>query len=299
MANIVYMARSAWTGLLDTIRSKAGITGSMTVSQAASAVESIETGGGGDEYKELVERTISVASGNMSMIGEYAFAVCNALRNASFPMATTIGKNAFANCVFLSSALFPTVKDIGSYAFSGCMRLSMISFPLAETINYGAFSGCSSLTSVDFPLVTSIGGEAFRTCFKMTTVEFLNATSIGATAFGSCYSLTTTSFPNVQFISTSAFANCRELSAISLPALKELRSNAFEKCYNLLSLYILGSEVVSLFSSNAFSSTPISTYTTSTGGVRGTIFVPASLYDQYISASNWSIYSSRIVSVAD
>ena len=51
MANIVYMARSAWTGLLDTIRSKAGITGSMTVSQAASAVDSIETGGGGLEYE--------------------------------------------------------------------------------------------------------------------------------------------------------------------------------------------------------------------------------------------------------
>lgn len=45
--NIVYMAKSAWTGLLDTIRSKAGITGSMTVSQAAEAVENIPTGGGG------------------------------------------------------------------------------------------------------------------------------------------------------------------------------------------------------------------------------------------------------------
>lgn len=39
--NIVYMAKSAWTGLLDAIRSKAGVTGSMTVSQAADAVESI------------------------------------------------------------------------------------------------------------------------------------------------------------------------------------------------------------------------------------------------------------------
>lgn len=51
MANIVYMARSAWTGLLDTIRSKAGITGSMTVSQATDAVDSIETGGGGNIAK--------------------------------------------------------------------------------------------------------------------------------------------------------------------------------------------------------------------------------------------------------
>ena len=46
--NIVYMAKSAWTGLLDTIRSKAGVTGTMTVSQAADAVQNIPTGGGGN-----------------------------------------------------------------------------------------------------------------------------------------------------------------------------------------------------------------------------------------------------------
>lgn len=54
MANIVYMAKSAWTGLLDTIRSKAGVTGNMTVSQAATAVENIETGGGGDDNFKLL-----------------------------------------------------------------------------------------------------------------------------------------------------------------------------------------------------------------------------------------------------
>ena len=42
--NIVYMAKSAWTGLLDTIRSKAGITGSMTVSEAADVVENMSVG---------------------------------------------------------------------------------------------------------------------------------------------------------------------------------------------------------------------------------------------------------------
>ena len=47
MANIVYMARSAWTGLLDTIRSKAKVSGTMTVSEATTAVENIPSGGGG------------------------------------------------------------------------------------------------------------------------------------------------------------------------------------------------------------------------------------------------------------
>lgn len=46
MANIVYMARSAWTGLLDAIRSKASVSGTMTVSEATTAVENIPSGGG-------------------------------------------------------------------------------------------------------------------------------------------------------------------------------------------------------------------------------------------------------------
>ena len=48
---------------------------------------------------------------------------------------------------------------------------------------------------------------------------------------------------------------------------------------------------------STFTSTPIAGYTTSTGGVYGSIFVPASLYDRYISATNWVTYSSRFVSV--
>lgn len=44
MANIVYMAKSAWTGLLDAIRSKASVSGTMTVSEATTAVENIPSG---------------------------------------------------------------------------------------------------------------------------------------------------------------------------------------------------------------------------------------------------------------
>ena len=44
-------------------------------------------------------------------------------------------------------------------------------------------------------------------------------------------------------------------------------------------------------------STPISNYTSSTGGVYGSIYVPASLYNDYVTDTNWSAYSARIVSV--
>ena len=75
-----------------------------------------------------------------------------------------------------------------------------------------------------------------------------------------------------------------------------ISSYAFAYCYNLLSVYLLGSSIP-LITSTTFSSTPIAGYTTSTDGVYGSIYVPASLYNDYISATNWSVYSARIVSV--
>jgi len=59
----------------------------------------------------------------------------------------------------------------------------------------------------------------------------------------------------------------------------------------------MGSSVCTLSNVNAFTSTPISNYTTSTGGVHGSIYVPASLYDTYIASTNWATYSARFVSV--
>ena len=47
MADLIYMAKSKWRELLDTIRTKGGTSAPMTADQAIAAVEAIETGGGG------------------------------------------------------------------------------------------------------------------------------------------------------------------------------------------------------------------------------------------------------------
>ena len=61
MADLVYMARSAWTALLDSIRSKGGTSALMAAAQAKAAVEAIETGGGGGNA-QFESGTITVAS---------------------------------------------------------------------------------------------------------------------------------------------------------------------------------------------------------------------------------------------
>lgn len=100
-------------------------------------------------------------------------------------------------------------------------------------------------------------------------------TSIGFGAFSTCEFLTTVEFPNISFIS----------------------QYGFRQCYNLLSVYLTGSIFCDLLNVEAFLSTPISDYTASTGGVYGSIYVPASLYSSYCTATNWSNYSSRFVSI--
>ena len=85
----------------------------------------------------------------------------------------------------------------------------------------------------------------------------------------------------------------------SFPKCTYIYSNAFGYCYNLLSLYILTSTVPTLASINAFISTPISNYTTSTGGVYGSIFVKESLLASFRTATRWSTYSARMVGLTD
>ena len=47
MADLIYMAKSKWLNLLDSIRAKGGTSALMTADQAKAAVEAIPSGGGG------------------------------------------------------------------------------------------------------------------------------------------------------------------------------------------------------------------------------------------------------------
>lgn len=144
--------------------------------------------------------------------------------------------------------------------------------------------------------VTSVRDYAFYSCSALTTINFPSAIIIGNSAFAYCYSLNTVSFPNVTTIRSYAFNYCSRLTTISFPKVISIGSGAFRSCYRLLSLYLLGSSIPTLASTNAFLSTPISYFSDYTSAY-GSIYVPASLYSSYITATNWAIYSSRFVSV--
>ena len=100
-----------------------------------------------------------------------------------------------------------------------------------------------------------------------------------------------------------AFHGCESLSFLLIAGSSPTYSfsaGTFEGCFRLVSFYLLGSNVFNtMYVPSVFSSTPIVGYTEYTDGVYGSIFVRASLYNTYISATNWVTISSRFVSLTD
>ena len=306
ISNEITRLQTAKSNLKSAIENKGVTVPSATkLDGYASLVDGIEGGGGGFTADDIAMRTISgVVSGSAAKVLDYAFRHCYNLTTVNFPQAGIIGSYAFTSCYNLTTASFQQAGIIGSYAFQYCSKLTTISFPQVSSIGYSAFQSCYSLTTASFPQAGIIGSYAFYYCFNLTTVSFPQASSIGNSAFQYCSKLTTISFPQVSSIGLYAFANCYSLTKVifskTSTAQGTIYTYAFRSCYHLTSLYLLASTLYRLSSNyTAFQSTPISNYTASTGGVHGSIFVRQSLYDAYISSTNWSYYSSRFVGLTD
>ena len=157
----------------------------------------------------------------------------------------------------------------------------------ASVIRAHCFYQCN-ITSASFPECELIKGYVFQYCSSLTTANFPKCTQIGTSAFNSCEALSQVSFPKCYSVGSYAFANCTSLESINLPECVGISNYAFVFCSSLKSVYLTASSVVSLANSAAFDSTHASL----------AVYVPASLYSDYITANNWSNMSSRIVSVA-
>lgn len=238
----------------------------------------------------------------------YTFQDCSALTEVTMSNWRKMGAGTFSSCRNLVSVSFNNVSMMSGSNFCNCSQLSNVYFPLLKQAGSSAFYGCnlSQVTDNEFPLLSIFDGYIFARCSNLTTVRFstsLKRDIMGNVPFQQCSSLSFVEFMNLSMITASmAFGNLYGVKTYVFSALSDtkIRQNAFIFNYNLLSLYLLDpTSVVQLSNINAFQSTPISNYTTSTGGVYGSIFVPESLYSSYIAATNWATYSSRFASLTD
>jgi len=231
--------------------------------------------GPSDQYFRILER---IDSGSIvyggSTVRPYLAFQCDTLTGFQGDNVTEIGTSAFDGCRSLFSVSFPSCRTIAAYAFHACF-ISSISFPACTNVSNYAFEYCMSLESASLPACTALGYYAFNGCYKLSSI----------------------SLPVCVHVSNYAFASCYALSTIALPSCASIGAYVFSRCYSLVSLNLLGSSICVLSNSNAFYSTPIAGYTASTGGVYGSIYVPASLLASYQAATNWSYFSSRFVGV--
>ena len=231
----------------------------------------------------------------MGPTGNTGIVYCNMLQEVYIgENVATIRSYAFQYCYSLSNITIPNgITSISGSAFQSCSSLASITIPNGITsISSSAFSYCNSLASITIPDgVTSIGSSAFQSCSSLASITIPNGiTSIIGSAFSYCNSLASITIPDgVTSIGNYAFQDCKSLASITIPdGVTSIGSSAFTSCYGMRYYdFSACTDIPSLKSTDAFT------------GIQSDcqMLIPAALYDEWSTATNWATYASYMVAV--
>lgn len=148
-----------------------------------------------------------------------------------------------------------------------------------------AFAYCKSLKTATLNKLESGGSSFFRDCTVLETISMPALTRTPYTGFMGCTSLKNVYLPNATD-NFGAFYNCKALEFIDLPNFGYISDAVFQGCTALKVIVLRRNVVATLYTVNAFSSTPFR------NGVGGTIYVPQAYLEQYKTATNWNALES-------
>lgn len=244
--------------------------------------------------------TLSFSNGSssycvMGSTGDNGKVYCNMLQEVYIgDGVTSISDYAFSECYSLASITIPDgVTSIGKYTFQNCYSLANVTIPNGVTsIRDYAFYGCYSLASITIPdSVTSINESVFRYCYSLANVTIPDGvTSIRSYAFQYCYSLSRITIPDgVKYIDIAAFASCYSLVSITIPdSVTYINKSTFANCYGMRYYdFSVCTDIPSLVKTSAFNGIPSDCQ----------MLIPAALYDEWSTATNWVQYASYMVAV--
>ena len=214
--------------------------------------------------------------------------------SSSYCVMGPTGNNGRVYCNMLQEIYIgKNVTSIGTYAFQYCYSLASITIPNGVTsIGSYVFQNCYSLANITIPdSVKYIEGYAFRYCYSLASITIPESvTSIGSYVFQNCYSLASITIPDsVKDISARAFEGCFSLASITIPgSVTSIGAYTFQGCFGMR-YYDFSSctAVPALLSTNAFVGIPSDCQ----------MLIPAALYDEWSTATNWSTYADHIVGV--
>lgn len=252
---------------------------------------------------------------SMTTIKDNAFNTCTSLVYISIPQSVRgIDNNAFSHCSSLYSVFLPEkVTAIEEQTFSNCESLTSITISKSLTkIGTSAFEYCKSLLSISIPATTNSYGLYIFRYSGLCDIPSLNNLNISE-LFKECNNLTKVNIPEGTItIGQSVFRNCTNISSVFIPeGVTTIKGYAFEKCYRLI--HVEFPSTIATIESQAFSgcdgkkmfdfrkstSVPTISYYMDfkVNGLK--IVVPDSLYDEWISATNWVSVASHIVKASE
>lgn len=266
--------------------------------------------------------TIQCASSFMFLMGGYLQTLDCILPSIPAQYFCALDAQSSINSVLNSVTIRGNVTTIGSSAFQSCRALQTVNISTATTINANAFSGCVNLINCSFSTVTFVGNGAFYSCSCLRNIDFLSMASTQsvqtniaellcncnpkhltlymASGYVGNWGLSgaqieTINLSKITSIYSQAFYGCWYLSIVSLKAIKTIQSSAFQQCIMLHTFDLSQVSQVPTLSMDVFAYTPM--VSSDFYGYYGSIYVPKSLYNSFKTATNWTTYSARMVSV--
>jgi len=206
-------------------------------------------------------------NGNITEIGNYAFAGCESLSNIELPEGLAeIGEGAFEGCGELNALTLPqsltTIRN-GAFKSTGLTAItipdevttmewdafaesSLKSVTLGTGLTYldsCVFMNCHNLEEINLEEsnITRIGGSAFEHCCSLKSIVMPDSvTEIAHRVFCDCHSLVSAKMSNGLITTGMAtFENCHRLHSVTLPKnLTEIGNWAFKNCHRLSGIEI-------------------------------------------------------------
>lgn len=216
----------------------------------------------------------------------------------------------------------------GSSVFGGSAsgyeyRVKRIRIANAITsIGANTITGCKSLMSVSVPTsITFFGSSCFRDDSMLKAIVFPSGANVISYAFNNCYNLSLASLPetyNHTYLYDYMFQYCYNLKHINIPSgITRINGSVFEKCLTLEEIFIPNTVTtiknyafysnygLTLIDFSSHTSVPtidanaLGNYSNNSNNATLKIVVPDSLYDTWITATNWSNYADYIVKASE
>lgn len=284
--------------IADAIRSKNGSSDTYKVSEMASAISAIPSGGitptgtksitaNGTGIDVYSYQYADVAVPNSYSASDEGKVVSNGALVAQ--TSDTVTQNDTYDTTLINSLTVNvsggggiTADSLIDGSFSGVYSSTDVT-----SLRAGAFYKNTGLTGINLPNVTIMRAEAFLQCTNLVHLYLPKADfpdNYTSSICNGCSNLETVVLPSVtkQFYS-QCFYNCTKLKSIDTTATGSSGGNVFVGSTVLDTLVLRHTSVFSLGNIAFFNNTPFAS-----GKTGGTLYVPSALISSYQSASNWS-----------